>query len=208
MSVAAAPAAVTPTPAAATSGVEARAVQALLVCVARFGLAKTTLDDVAREARCSRATLYRYFDNKPELVRRTVAAEHARITGLVVDAGRTGADFPAAVVAVTTTAARELVAHDALQFLLAHEPEAILGHLAFGAGDRVLVAVGDAIAPAFDPWLAPADAARVGDWLVRVLRSYVLMPRPPIDFTDPVTARPFLEQLVIPGFLPGPQGSR
>jgi AcrR family transcriptional regulator len=203
MSVVAAPARLEP-----PSGVEARAVQALLVCVARFGLAKTTLDDVAREAGCSRATLYRYFDGKPELVRRTVAAEHARITGLVVGAGRAADDFSTAVVAVTTTAARELVAHDALQFLLAHEPEAILGHLAFGAGDRVLVAVGDAIAPAFDAWLAPADAARVGDWLVRVLRSYVLMPRPPIEFTDPRAARRFLEQLVIPGFAPGTQGSR
>ncbi|MDQ1431551.1 MAG: hypothetical protein QOF40_2153 [Actinomycetota bacterium] len=197
-----------PTPLQPTAGVEARAVQALLVCVARFGLAKTTLDDVAREARCSRATLYRYFDGKPELVRRTVAAEHARVTGLVVDAGRAAADFPAAVAVVTTTAARALVAHDALQFLLAHEPEAILGHLAFGAGDRVLIAASDAIAPAFDRWLAPVEAARLGDWLVRVLRSYVLMPRPPIDFTDPRTARSFLDQLVIPGFVPGPQGSR
>ena len=37
--------------------VEARAVAALLTCIARYGLAKTTLDDVAREAGCSRATL-------------------------------------------------------------------------------------------------------------------------------------------------------
>ena len=44
--------------------------------------------------------------------------------------------------AVAITGARELRAHDALQFLLAHEPEAVLGHLAFGPGDRVLVAVG------------------------------------------------------------------
>jgi AcrR family transcriptional regulator len=181
------------------SGVAPRAMDALLRCIARFGLAKTTLDDVAREAHCSRATLYRYFDGKPELVRRTVAAEQARITALVVGAGRAESTLADAVVAVTTTAAAELVGHDALQFLLAHEPEAILGHLAFGAGDRVLVAIGDAIAPAFASWLAPAAAARAGDWLVRVLRSYVLMPNPPIDFTDADTARGFLEQLVIPG---------
>ncbi len=173
--------------------------QALLACIGRFGLAKTTLDDVARAAGCSRATLYRYFEGKPELVRRTVVWEQTRITSLVVEAGRAEATFADAVVAVVTTAARELVAHDALQFLLAHEPEAILGHLAFGAGDRVLVAIGDACAPAFDAWLAPADAARAGDWLTRVLRSYVLMPQPPIDLTDPADARSFLEMLVIPG---------
>ena len=32
-----------------------------LVCIARWGTAKTTLDDIAREAGCSRATIYRLF---------------------------------------------------------------------------------------------------------------------------------------------------
>ena len=37
---------------------------AALVCVGRFGLAKTTVDDIAREAGCSRATLYRSLKNR------------------------------------------------------------------------------------------------------------------------------------------------
>jgi AcrR family transcriptional regulator len=179
--------------------VDERARTAVLACIGRFGLAKTTIDDIAREAGCSRATLYRYFDGKPEIVGSAVAAEHARIAGLVVDAGRAAPTFADAVVAVVVTAARELRHHDALQFLLAHEPDAVLGHLAFGPGDRVLVAVGDAVAPAFDRWLDADDATRAGDWLARLVRSYVLMPHPPIDFTDPTDARGFLEQLVIPG---------
>jgi AcrR family transcriptional regulator len=181
------------------AGVEERAIGALLSCIARFGLTKTNLDDVAREAGCSRATLYRYFDGKPELVRRTVAYESARVISLVVDAARVQPTFADSVVAVVTTAARELVAHDALQFLLSHEPEAVLGHLAFGPGDRVLVHFGDALVPAFTRWLDAARAARAGDWLARVLRSYVLMPQPPIDLTDDAVARRFLQELVIPG---------
>jgi AcrR family transcriptional regulator len=183
-------------------GVQTRAMGALLACIGRFGLSKTTLDDVAREAGCSRATLYRYFESKSELVRRTVLAEQTRITAVVVDAGRASSTFADAVVAAVTAAACELVGSNALQFLLAHEPEAILGHLAFGPGDRVLVAVGDGCAPAFDAWLTPVDAARAGDWFARLLRSYVLMPRPPVDLTDPVTARRFLETFVIPGLEP------
>jgi AcrR family transcriptional regulator len=183
----------------APAPVDVRAREAVLACIGRFGLAKTTIDDIAREAGCSRATLYRYFDGKPEIVRSAVVAEHERIVGVVVDAGRAAATFADAVVAVVVAGARELRGHEALQFLLAHEPEAVLGHLAFGPGDRVLIAVGDAIAPAFDRWLTPDDATRAGDWLARVVRSYVLMPHPPIDFTDPRIARAFLEQLVIPG---------
>src|SRR6266851_644407 len=38
-----------------------RMVDATLRCIARWGVAKTTLDDVAREAGCSRATVYRLF---------------------------------------------------------------------------------------------------------------------------------------------------
>jgi AcrR family transcriptional regulator len=183
----------------APAPVDARARDAALACIGRFGLAKTTIDDIAREAGCSRATLYRYFDGKPEIVAGAVAAEHARITAVVVDAGRAAPTFADAVVAAVVVGARELRDHDALQFLLAHEPEAVLGHLAFGPGDRVLIAVGDAIAPAFDRWLSPEAATRAGDWLARLVRSYVLMPHPPIDFTDTTAARAFLEPLVIPG---------
>jgi len=183
----------------APAPVDVRARAAVLTCIGRFGLAKTTIDDIAREAGCSRATLYRYFDGKPDIVRSAVMAEYERVAGVVVAAGRAAATFGDAVVAAVVAGARELRGHDALQFLLAHEPEAVVGHLAFGPGDRLLIAVGDATAPAFDRWLTPDDSIRAGDWLARIVRSYVLMPHPPIDFTDPTAARSFLEQFVIPG---------
>ena len=41
--------------------VRERVVAGTLRCVARWGVAKTTLDDIAREAGCSRATIYRTF---------------------------------------------------------------------------------------------------------------------------------------------------
>jgi AcrR family transcriptional regulator len=188
--------------------VDARATDALLRCVARFGLSKTTLDDVAREAGCSRATLYRYFESKPELLRRTIAAEGARVLARVLDAAREQVTLADAVVAVVTTAARALDSHHALQFLLTHEPDAVLGHLAFVEGDAVLVHAGDAVAPAFARWLDAADASRAGDWIARVVRSYVLMPEPPIDLADESAARPFLEQFVIPGLVAGTTESR
>jgi AcrR family transcriptional regulator len=182
--------------------VDERATAALLVCVARFGLSKTTLDDVAREAGCSRATLYRYFDGKSALVTRTVDVELARLTSRATEAADEQDSLAEATVALVVAAARDLVAHRPLQFLLAHEPESILDQLAFGPGDRLLVRVGDAFAPAFERWLAPVDAQRAGDWLARVLRSYVLMPEPSIDLTDEAAARDFLCELVVPALEP------
>jgi AcrR family transcriptional regulator len=179
--------------------VDVRIRDAALVCIGRFGLAKTTVDDIARVAGCSRATLYRYFDGKSAILRAAVAAELDRVATLLIDTGRAESTFSDAVTAVVVLGAREVRGHDALQFLLAHEPEAVLGHLAFVPGDRVLIAVGDAIAPAFDRWLSPDAATRAGDWLARLVRAYALMPHPPVDLTDPAAARSFLEHLVIPG---------
>ncbi len=188
---------------------EVRIRDAALICIGRFGLAKTTVDDIAREAHCSRATLYRYFDSKPAIVRAAVLAERDRVVAAVVDAGRAAPTFADAVVEVVVTSARELRTHDALQFLFAHEPEAVLGYLAFGPGDRLLIATAAAVAPAFDRFLSPDAATRAGDWLARLVRSYVLMPHPPVDFTDPIAARAFLEQLVLPGLrAPGLAESR
>jgi AcrR family transcriptional regulator len=185
----------------ATTGLDkdVRILAAALTCIGRFGLSKTTVDDIAREAGCSRATLYRSYDGKPAIVRAAVAAELDRVATALIDAGRAEPTFADAVVAVVVRGARELRAHDALQFLLAHEPEAVLGHLAFVPGDHVLIAVGDAIAPAFDRWLSPGACTRAGDWLARLVRSYALMPHPPVDLADPAAARGFLERLVVPG---------
>ena len=49
---------------------------AAVTCIARVGSQKTTLDDVARTAGCSRATVYRFFPGKQQLI--GGAAEEAR----------------------------------------------------------------------------------------------------------------------------------
>jgi AcrR family transcriptional regulator len=179
--------------------VEDRAVRATLACVARHGLAKTTFDDVAREAGCARATLYRYFGGKRQLVRITVAREAARIASAVRDAADAEPAFEGAVVAMVVRAARELRDNEALQFLFAFEPELVLPHVTFDAGNRFLVGAGSAVAPALERFL-PADRTdRAGEWLARVVLTHALSPSSPIDLTDEAAARALVRELVLPG---------
>ena len=179
--------------------VEDRAVRATLACVARHGLAKTTFDDVAREAGCARATLYRYFGGKRQLVRITVAREAARIAAAVRDAADAEPTFEGAVVAMIVRAARELRDNEALQFLFAFEPELVLPHVTFDAGNRFLVGAGSAVAPALERFL-PADRTdRAGEWLARVVLTHALSPSSPIDLTDEAAARALVRELVLPG---------
>ncbi len=181
------------------AGIEERAVRATLVCVARHGLAKTTFDDVAREAGCARATLYRYFGGKQQLVRVTVALESARIAAAIRAAGDAEASFEDAVVAMVVRAAREARDHEALQFLFAFEPEIVLPNVTFAAGDRFLVAAGSAIAPALDRFVPPERTARAAEWLARVVLTHAVSPSSTIDLTDEAAARALVREFVLPG---------
>ena len=186
----------------------ARAVEAALTCVARHGLAKTTLDDVAREAGCARATLYRYFGGKRQLVAHTVAAEAERIGSSLRQAAAGAHDLEDAIVAVLTTGARELAGHEALAFLLAFEPDLVLPFVTFEGGDRILCDAGAAIAPCFEPFLPAGEAERLGEWVARVGLVYTCPPAGPIDLSDPAAARDLVRHFVLPGFLPITSPSR
>ena len=179
-----------------------RAHDALLACVARHGLAKTTLDDVAREAGCARATLYRYFGGKAQLVGETVAAEAERLVTALRAAAAETDDLEDAVVAVTTTAARWFHDHAAVQFLITFEPELVLPRVAFDGADRLLAAGSDALAPAFAPYLEPGYAARLAEWVTRTTLVYVCNPASPFDLRDKAAARALVHEYVLPGFLP------
>jgi AcrR family transcriptional regulator len=70
----------------------ARVVDAAERYVEANGLAKVRIEEVAEEAGCSRATIYRYFSDKDELIRevlvrraRRISARLARLVGQVDD---------------------------------------------------------------------------------------------------------------------------
>jgi hypothetical protein len=75
-----------------------------------------------------------------------------------------------------TTAADRLVAHRALGFVLAHEPELLLPHVSFAQLDRLLAAAGSFFAPYLSGMLEAEDARRVGEWIARLVLSHVVCP--------------------------------
>jgi AcrR family transcriptional regulator len=182
--------------------VRSRAVDATLACVARHGLSKTTIDDVAREAGCARATLYRHIGGKRQLVALTVAAEGERIAAELRAAAVDRDTFEDAATAVITAAGRELSSHDAIQFLLVFEPELALPFVTFDAGSRFLAHAGAALAPCFEPFLPPDDAARAAEWVVRVTLAYAYRADAPVDLSDEAAVARLVRQFIVPAFLP------
>src|SRR3954449_6480514 len=94
---------------------EDRIVEAALRCIARWGIAKTTLEDVAREAGCGRATIYRTFSGGKAAVLRAVVQREVLRSMTVVDEAVDGTDtLDDLVVAGTVAGARFLRDHEAL----------------------------------------------------------------------------------------------
>lgn len=185
--------------------VEQRAVAALLTCVARTGWTKTTFDDVAREAGCARATLYRYFAGKTALATAAIDAERERVARELRAATEHVATLEDALVAIVTTGSRAVRDHGALQFLFAFEPEAILPYLTFSGGDVTLAAAGRVVAPALAPFLADgADAEQAGEWVARATQVYLCSPTSPFDLASEADARTLVREFLAPALSSSP----
>jgi AcrR family transcriptional regulator len=178
--------------------VRERIVAAALRCLARFGLTKLTLDDVAREAGCSRATVYRYFSNKAVLLTTVVDSEAARLRRGLEDAVEDAAALDEVVMAAVVYGARELTGHQALQSLLAVEPEAVLPHVCFAGADRLLATLAEALTPHLGRFLSPSEAVRVGEWMGRVFLSYGFV----APFATEAEIVALVQDFVLPGLSP------
>jgi len=187
-------------PVAGASDQRVRVIDATLACIARVGLGKTTLDDVARAAGCSRATVYRAFPGgKDALMTAVVDTEVSRLFSELAVRMGAACDLEEVLVSGITGAARRISEHQALAFLLEHEPEVVLPHLAFDHHDRLLAEVSAYAAPFLGRWLDHAEALRVSEWTARIVLSYLGCPTQSLDLTDDADVRHLVRTFVLPG---------
>jgi AcrR family transcriptional regulator len=188
---------------------EGRAIAAVLACVARQGIRKTTLDDVAREAGCSRATLYRYFPGKQAVLDAAVRAERDRVVDTVRAAAADAPSLEDAVVALLLTAGTEVGQHPALRFVADFEPERLLPQLCFTGGDRLLGGAAQALAPCLEPFVGTAEATRAAEWVARVALCMLCAPSPPVDLRDEPSVRAYTAEFIVPALpIPSPLSRR
>jgi AcrR family transcriptional regulator len=152
-------------------------------CLARHGVGRTSVHDVARELGVSRATVYRQVGTMDRLGALLFAREvHRLLQALPAQvAGLSGVDAVVRMAALVCDAARQ---HPVLRKVLADEPEIAGSYLTMGLPaliERVrpvLVPLLEAGAAAGE--LVAADAEVLADWLVRLVSSSVLV-APPVE---------------------------
>jgi AcrR family transcriptional regulator len=160
------------------SEVRERLLRATYDCVARWGLAKTTVEDAAREAGVSRATVYRYFPGgRDELISAVVGWEFARFFLRLYDEVHEADTLEEVMERGLTFAHNAILEHEVLQRILQTEPEILLPRLTIEANETHKL-VGTFLAP----YLARHGMAEgdeldaAADFLARMILSYIGSP--------------------------------
>ncbi|MEA2588671.1 MAG: hypothetical protein QOH66_1598 [Actinomycetota bacterium] len=155
--------------------VRERILEAGYACVARYGLAKTTVEDVARAASLSRATLYRHFPGgRDQLMREVIAWETGRFFGRLAEAVAGAPDFAHLLEEALVFAHRAVEEHAVLQKVLQTEPERLLPQLTVES-ERILVFIRGFLVPYLErEQLAPGvDPEQAADYVARMLLSFI-----------------------------------
>ncbi len=158
--------------------VRERVIEATYACVARWGISKTTVEDVGRKAGVSRATVYRYFPGgRDELVSSVITWEYGRFFRRLYDAVQDATSLEEVMERGLMFAHRAIVEHEVLQRVLETEPELLLPNLTVEA-HRTTGLIAEFLLPylvvhGVTPGVNPEEAA---EFLARMVLSYIASP--------------------------------
>ncbi|MGH8995458.1 MAG: TetR/AcrR family transcriptional regulator, partial [Acidimicrobiales bacterium] len=152
-----------------------RILEATYACVARWGLSKTSIEDVTKEAGLSRSTVYRYFPGgRDELMSATVGWEYDRFFARLYDEVKDADSLEEVMERGLTFAHRSITRHEVLQRVLQTEPGVLLPALTVRSEATVAL-----VAAFLTPYLerhelAPGiGVAEAADFLARMALSYM-----------------------------------
>ncbi len=183
-----------------STSLEDRILDATLRCTARWGVAKTTLDDIAREAGCSRATVYRVFPGgKDVLLAATWTREVETFAEALLAEILVAPTLEDVLVLAITESCRAIAGHDALQNLMVHDPGAVMPLLSFDALDPFLAWTAVYATPALERFVPLAAGHELAEWCARLIISYGFEPTPALDLTDAAVTRRFVRTFMLPG---------
>lgn len=177
--------------------VRRRILGAAFECACRFGLARTTMADVAREARLSRQTLYRYFPSRHGLILALVLREERALIETVRRAMQSHAELEPAMRAAFAACLHAMRAHPLLDKVLASEPHELLPYLTTEANPvlEMSMRIMDQVAAERAPDVPVRIRYRFNETCARVMTSYAITP--PAD--DPNTVAAELAELFCRG---------
>lgn len=187
-------------------------------CFTRFGVTKTTVEDVANEAKVSRATVYRYFDGRDALMLGVLIRHGERFLGELqrrLTAG--GGTFAEAIVDGVVFTVEAVRKDENLALLFAPEAAGVTESIV-GASDALFELTGEFLRPYFEGARASGqlrprlDLDEAAEWILRTIMSLLTVKGPQVR-SGPELHR-FLLTFLVPALaadppaLPRPRGAR
>jgi AcrR family transcriptional regulator len=172
-------------------------------CCERWGIDRVTIDDIAAEARVSRATLYRLFPGGKDVLFDAMRVHELEqfftLLRLEVEGTETLEEL---LVRTVVCATRELRADEHLAIMLASEPGATVSSLTVEGLPRIIRVATTFLVPLAERHLDRTTARSLIDVLARLVISYFLAPSDTVDLGDEASARqfvrPFLPTSTVP----------
>jgi AcrR family transcriptional regulator len=183
-----------------------RLLAATYECVSRFGMGKTTIEDVAKESGLSRATIYRQFPGgRDELLLETVGWELANYFNALADHVRDAPDLAELLEQGLAYAHRSITEHVVLRKILDTEPERLLPLLTVESANTLPF-----IADFLHPYLVReseagrlregVDIDRSAEYLARCILSLINAPGR-WDLDDPAQVRDLVRDEILGGIV-------
>jgi AcrR family transcriptional regulator len=186
-----------------------RALDATSACLARHGLARTSMTDVAREMGVARSTLYRHFGSVEDAAWALLAREAWRFFDAFGEVAASGAG-PRSVIELAVRFVRFTATHPVVARLLHEEPD-FVGKVV----TRHMAALVDHAAAVVTPLMATAmdnevigrhDPVRLAKWMGRVVAICILAP--PGGDVESGELEQTLEEMLLPVLASGSRSRR
>lgn len=177
-----------------------RLIDAAEVCFGRIGIAKATVEDVAREAKVSRATVYRYFEGRDDLVLAVLLRDTDRHLARIRPRMEQLASLAEVIVEFVVLTERAARRDPSLSLLFAADHASLAGGIIAGASLVLFERVTEFFRPFFARWSAQVrpgvDAAGASEWVLRALLSFLAVRGPQLRTPD--GQRRYLRTYLVP----------
>lgn len=185
---------------------QTRILDAALALFVEFGLRRTTMEDVAQRAGMGRATVYRRFGDKDQLVQAVILRECQQQLALIESRLSAMTSHLDAMLEAFVLAVIGAWRHPLLARLLASEPEDILPYLTVRLPQLVTFSrlyLATQISKGQQAGgLSDRPAEEIAELLLRLVQSLVLSPDGVISPADEASVRRFAETFLRPLLVP------
>jgi AcrR family transcriptional regulator len=193
----------------APEGTEERILVAAEQCLARLGMGRLSMTDVAAQAGMSRGAVYLHFADRKTLLDAVLTRAAHRFVASSDESVRRRRTLVGQV-AEAAVFIRTHLGDSVLTLRLPADEEPVLATLLTSRMDHL---VGEWVA-FWLPYLAEAEArgeirrgvdhAQAAEWIVRLMLSFAVMPAVSFDGDDPDAVRSFVRSYIVDGLAPRP----